>query len=174
IRELDENALRGLDRDRARELVERATRTLASELFPALVGDAKEDAVSRIADEVVGLGPIEDLIRDPSVSEVMVNAPDEVYFEREGVIYASPVTFRDEAHVMRIIDRIVATIGRHVDEASPMVDARLADGSRVNIIIPPLVPKSPAITIRKFRSDRYRMADLIATGTLTEGMAALL
>ncbi len=174
IRDLDESALNGLDRDRARDLVERATRSLASELFPALVGDTKEEMVSRIVDEVVGLGPIEGLLRDPAVSEVMVNAPNEVYYEQEGVIYPAEVAFRDEAHVMRIIDRIVASIGRHVDEASPMVDARLSDGSRVNIIIPPLVPKSAAITIRKFRADRYRMEDLIATGSLTESMAAVL
>jgi len=173
IRELDDTAIRGLDKDRARELVERAARTLAAQLFPALVGDAKEEIVHRVANEVVGLGPLEGLLRDDSVSEVMVNAPGEVYFEREGIIYESDVTFRDEAHVLRIIDRIVASIGRHVDEASPMVDARLADGSRVNIIIPPLVPKSPTITIRKFRSDRYTMEDLVASGTLTPEMAKM-
>lgn len=173
IRDIDETALRGLDRDRAREVVERAARTLAADLLPGVVGDAKEDIVHRVADEVVGLGPIERLLRDPSISEVMVNAPDEVFFEREGVIYDAPVAFRDEAHIMRIVDRIVASLGRHVDEASPMVDARLADGSRVNIIIPPLAPKSPVITIRKFRSDRYRMDDLVSVGTLTAAMARM-
>jgi len=174
IRDLDETALRGLDHEKARELVERATRTVALDMLPNVVGDAREDMVRRIADEVVGLGPIDQLIRDPDISEVMVNAPNEVFFEREGVIYPSEITFRDEAHIMRIIDRIVATIGRHVDEASPMVDARLADGSRVNIIIPPLVPKSPSITIRKFRADRYKMDDLVEHGTLTPQMAKML
>jgi pilus assembly protein CpaF len=174
IRDIDESAIRGLSPDRARDAVERATRTLAGDMFPQLVGDAKEDLVHRIADEVVGLGPIERLVRDPEVSEVMVNAPDEVFYEREGVIHESEVTFRDSAHVMRVIDRIVASIGRHVDEASPMVDARLADGSRVNIIIPPLAPRSPVITIRKFRADRYRIDELVEHGSLTAAMAETL
>ncbi len=174
IRELDEAVLRSLDPDRAREQVERAARTIASDLFPRLVGDLKEEIVTRVTDEILGLGPIEPLLRDPSISEVMVNAPDEVYYERDGVIYESDVIFRDEAHIMQIIDRIVASIGRHVDEASPMVDARLADGSRVNVIIPPLVPKSPTLTIRKFRGDRYTMDDLVTIGTLTPEMGKLL
>jgi pilus assembly protein CpaF len=174
IRDIDESVLRGLDKDQARTQVERAARILAAELYPGLVGDAKEEAVCRVVDEVLGLGPIEPLLDDPSISEVMVNAPDEVYYERDGIIYDSGVSFRDEAHIYRIIDRIVASIGRHVDEASPMVDARLADGSRVNVIIPPLVPRSPSVTIRKFRGDRYRMADLVSIGTLTDGLAALL
>lgn len=174
IRDLDESVLRKLAPEQAREQVERATRILASELFPRLVGDTKEDVVTHVVDEVLGLGPIEPLLRDPSISEVMVNAPDEVYYERDGVLYESDVIFRDESHVMQVIDRIVSTVGRHVDEASPMVDARLADGSRVNVIIPPLVPKSPTLTIRKFRADRLSMADLAAIGTFSEGTAQLL
>jgi len=145
-----------------------------SEQFPQLVGDAKEEVVAHVVDEVTGLGPIEPLVRDPSISEVMVNAPDEVYYERDGVIYESGIVFRDQAHINRVVDRIVAAIGRHVDEASPMVDARLQDGSRVNVIIPPLVPKSPVVTIRKFRGDRYTMDDLVKIGSLPEGMAQLL
>jgi pilus assembly protein CpaF len=127
-----------------------------------------------VVDEVVGLGPIEPLLRDPTISEVMVNAPDEVYYERDGIICEAEATFRDEGHILRIIDRIVASIGRHVDEASPMVDARLADGSRVNVILPPLAPKSPVLTIRKFRDDRFNIEDLIRVGTLSEGMAEVL
>jgi len=174
IRDLDDFALRGLGRDEAREHVERAARTVSSDLFPQLVGDAKEDIIGRVVDEVVGLGPIEPLLRDPTISEVMVNGPDEVYYERDGIIYDAEATFRDEAHILKMIDRIVASIGRHVDEASPMVDARLADGSRVNVIIPPLTPRSPVVTIRKFRQDRYDMADLVRIGTLSEGMAEVL
>jgi pilus assembly protein CpaF len=174
IRDLDEAVLRELDSDHARLQVERATRTLASELYPQLVGDAKEEVVTHVVDEVLGLGPIEPLLKDPSISEVMVNAADEVYYERDGVIFESGVRFRDDGHVYRIIDRIVSAIGRHVDEASPMVDARLPDGSRVNIIIPPLVPKSPTITIRKFRGDRYQIDDLVGIGTLSDSIAALL
>ena len=145
-----------------------------AELFPQIVGDTKEEVVAHVVDDVTGHGPIEPLLRDPSVSEVMVNAPDEVYYERDGIIYESDIVFRDQAHINRVVDRIVASIGRHVDEASPMVDARLQDGSRVNVIIPPLVPKSPVVTIRKFRGDRYTIDDLMKIGTLPEGMAQLL
>jgi pilus assembly protein CpaF len=173
IRELDDSLLRGLDKEQAREQVERAARKLAAS-YPQLVGDAKEEAVGRVVDEVVGLGPIEPLLRDPTISEVMVNTPTEVYYERDGIIYDSGVSFRDEAHIFQTIDRIVAAVGRHVDEASPMVDARLADGSRVNVIIPPLAPTSPVITIRKFRGDRYTLSDLVDIGTMPEGMARLL
>ena len=174
IKDIDAARLFELDADEARRQVIQAATQLAGRLFPALVGDAKDEAISRVADEVVGLGPIEPLLRDPTVTEVMVNAPDEVFFERDGIIYESDTHFRDVPHVTRIIDRIVALLGRHVDEASPMVDARLADGSRVNIIIPPLVPKSPTITIRKFRADRLTMEDLIATGTVSDDMGLLL
>ena len=145
-----------------------------AEQFPQLVGDTKEEVVAHVVDDVTGLGPIEPLLRDPSISEVMVNAPDEVYYERDGIIYESDIVFRDQAHINRVVDRIVAAIGRHVDEASPMVDARLQDGSRVNVIIPPLVPKSPVVTIRKFRGDRYTIDDLVKISTLPEGMAQLL
>ncbi len=174
IRQVDEQALRRLDPDRAKEEVRKAVRQLASQLFPTLVGDDKEEVVERVVNDVLGFGPIQALLDDPTVSEVMVNAPDEVYYERDGVLYKSEINFRDVAHVYQVIDKIVSAIGRHVDEASPMVDARLPDGSRVNIIIPPLCPRSPIITIRKFRSDRYMMADLIRVGTLTEEMARLL
>ncbi len=174
IRDLDDVAMRSLAPDVRREMVERAVRTLAAEHFPNLVGDTKEETISHVVDEVVGLGPIEPLMRDPSVSEVMVNGPTEIYYERDGVIYESTVRFADENHVHRIIDRIVSAIGRHVDEASPMVDARLPDGSRVNVIIPPLAPKSPVITIRKFRADRLTIADLVAIGSLTDNLASML
>ncbi|MER3448662.1 MAG: hypothetical protein C4315_02460 [Chloroflexota bacterium] len=174
IRQVDEQALRRLDPDRAKEEVRKAVRQLASQLFPTLVGDDKEEVVERVVNDVLGFGPIQPLLDDPTVSEVMVNAPDEVYYERDGVLYKSEINFRDVAHVYQVIDKIVSAIGRHVDEASPMVDARLPDGSRVNIIIPPLCPRSPTVTIRKFRSDRYMMADLIRVGTLTEEMARLL
>lgn len=174
VRDLEPAALRSLSPDDSRDQVERAARVLATQYFPALVGDTKEETVQAVVDDVVGLGPLEPLLRDTNVSEVMVNAPDEVFYEKDGIIYESDVVFRDEGHVYRIIDRIVSSIGRHVDEASPMVDARLADGSRVNIIIPPLAPRSPSITIRKFRADRFTMEDLVGTGTLSEDMAEML
>jgi pilus assembly protein CpaF len=174
IRDLDDVALRRLDPDARRDMVERALRTLAAEHFSGLVGDLKEEIIGHVADEVVGLGPIEPLLRDPSISEVMVNGPDEVYYERDGVIYDSGIKFADARHIHRVIDRIVSTIGRHVDEASPMVDARLPDGSRVNVIIPPLAPHSPVITIRKFRLDRLTVEDLVSIGSMTHPMGEFL
>lgn len=171
---ITEAQVENTDVETMRQVVDRTARAVLSEDYPRLLGDDKEEVVARVVDEVTGLGPIEPLLRDPRVTEVMVNAPDEVYFERDGLIYESDITFRDTAHIMAVIDRIVAVLGRHVDEASPMVDARLADGSRVNVIIPPLVPGSPAMTIRKFRTDRYTMNDLIEGGTLTTELAELL
>ncbi|MHB8963780.1 MAG: ATPase, T2SS/T4P/T4SS family, partial [Saccharofermentanales bacterium] len=105
---------------------------------------------SELYDEVMGYGPLEPLLKDDSVSEIMVNGPNLVYIEKAGKLSLSEVVFRDNEHVMNIIDRIVSSIGRHVDESSPMVDARLSDGSRVNVIIPPLSLVGPVITIRKF------------------------
>jgi pilus assembly protein CpaF len=174
IRQLDEKALLVVEPEARREMVERAARTVATQSFPALIGDEKEEAIAFVVDEILGLGPIEPLLRDATISEVMVNAPDEVYYERDGVIYEADVHFKDEAHIMRVIDRIVGSIDRHVNEASPMVDARLPDGSRVNVIIPPLVPKSPVLTIRKFRADRLTMDDLVSIGTMSEAIAGLL
>ncbi|HEU0072748.1 MAG TPA: CpaF family protein [Dehalococcoidia bacterium] len=163
-----------VDNERLREIVDKTARVILSDEYPRLLGDDKEEVIARVVDEVTGLGPIEPLVRDPRVSEVMVNSPDEVYFERDGIIYESDIKFRDTPHIMAVIDRIVAVLGRHVDEASPMVDARLADGSRVNVIIPPLVPVSPVLTIRKFRSDRYTMPEMIEGETVTQGLANFL
>ena len=129
---------------------------------------------AEIMDEVLGLGPIEPLLRDESITEVMVNGPKRVYVERGGKIYLTDVIFRDDDHVMHIIDKIVSPLGRRVDESSPYVDARLPDGSRVNAIIPPLALGGPTITIRKFATNPYTIADLMRFGTLTPNMAKFL
>jgi pilus assembly protein CpaF len=171
IEELDPSKLEGLEPDKARAAVETAARALITQEMPGIVGATRDDLVTAVADEVLGLGPIEGLVKDGSVSEIMVNAPDTVFYEKEGRIYLSPIRFRDANHITRVVERIIAPLGRRVDESSPMVDARLADGSRVNVIIPPVAPKSPTITIRKFRQDRLTVEDLIATGTLTREMA---
>ncbi len=171
IEELDPNKLEGLGKDKAREAVEQAARTLIAQEMPGIVGTTRDELVSAVADEVLGLGPLEPLLRDPSISEIMVNHPDTVFYEKEGRLYLSSVRFRDDQHIMRIVERIVAPLGRRVDESSPMVDARLADGSRVNVIIPPVAPKSPTITIRKFRADKMTFSDLVATGALTNELA---
>jgi pilus assembly protein CpaF len=130
--------------------------------------------VSDMADEILGYGPIEPLLRDPTVTEVMVNRPDQVYCERFGKLELTDITFRDYEHIRHVIDKIVTPLGRRVDESSPMVDARLPDGSRVNAIIPPLSLNGPVLTIRKFSVDPYTVEDLIGFGTLTQGMAAFL
>jgi pilus assembly protein CpaF len=171
LQDLDLAAVQKLDPEAARASVASAARQLLQQIQPSLAGDAREQIVERLLDEAVGFGPIQRLLDDPSISEVMVNAPDEVYFERDGIIYLSPARFRDHAHIMRVIERIVAPIGRRVDESSAYVDARLPDGSRVNVIIPPLAPKGPTVTVRKFRPDKYKMSDLVAIGTLTDEVA---
>jgi pilus assembly protein CpaF len=115
---------------------------------------------------VLGLGPLEPLLRDPTVTEVMVNAWDRVYFERSGIIYRADTSFRDDAHVLNIIDKILRPVSRRLDDSSPMVDARLPDGSRVNAVIPPLAVHGPSLTIRKFSRDLLAADDLVRLGTL--------
>jgi len=171
IEDMDASAIEKLPSDEAREVVEKAARAIMREIAPGAVGVERDVLISHVADEVIGLGPIEGMVTDPSVSEIMVNALDNVYYERDGMLYLSNVRFRDDRHIMRIAERILSPLGRRVDESSPYVDARLADGSRVNIIIPPVAPKSPTITIRKFRTDKYTMGDLMAGGTLTPELA---
>ncbi|WP_199617158.1 CpaF family protein [Paenibacillus alkalitolerans] len=134
----------------------------------------RKKVVEEIVNDLTGFGPINPLLLDPEVSEVMVNGPNQVYVERAGKVELSGVQFRDNDHVMAVVDRIVAPIGRRIDESSPMVDARLPDGSRVNVIIPPLALNGPTITIRKFSQDPYTIEDLIRFGTLTEEMATFL
>src|SRR6202142_2391831 len=126
--------------------------------------------VEQITDEIIGLGPLEPLLRDESITEVMVNGPRQVYIERAGKLELTNVVFQNDDHVMRIIDRIIAPIGRRVDESSPMVDARLTDGSRVNAIIPPLSLVGPVITIRKFSASPFTVDDLVQFGTATPEM----
>ena len=174
IEELEHGALEGLAPEQQRGAVVKAARELITQENIQLGGASREELLDAVADEVLGLGPLEPLLRDPSVSEVMVNDIDKVYFEREGRIFRSSARFRDKQHVMRIIERIVAPLGRRIDESSPMVDARLPDGSRVNITIPPASPKAPSITIRKFRADKMRMADLVAVGALSDATAEFL
>lgn len=171
LQDMDLQAVEKLEPERAREAVEAVARVMVGEVAPRAYGEERERLVRRVVDEAVGLGPIQPLVEDASISEVMVNAPDEVYCERDGVIYLSNVRFRDHVHIMRIVDRIIAPLGRRVDETSPYVDARLPDGSRVNVVIPPLVPRSPTMTIRKFRPDKYTIGDLTENGTLSEEVA---
>ena len=126
--------------------------------------------LEQITDEIIGLGPLEPLLRDDTVTEIMVNGPRQVYIERAGRLELTNVVFQNDDHVMRIIDRIIAPIGRRIDESSPMVDARLTDGSRVNAIIPPLSLIGPVLTIRKFSASPFTVDDLVRFGTATPDM----
>jgi pilus assembly protein CpaF len=132
----------------------------------------RDRLVVEIQHETLGLGPLEPLLQDPEISDIMVNGPSGVYVERHGKITKTDVAFKDNEHLMSIIERIVSKVGRRVDEASPLVDARLADGSRVNVIIPPLAIDGPALSIRRFGVRPLRMENLLANGTLTEEMAS--
>ena len=134
----------------------------------------KQKLITEIIDETIGFGPINRLIRDPSISEIMVNGPKNVYVEKKGKLVRTDVVFKDDQHVMRVIEKIVAPLGRRIDESSPMVDARLPDGSRVNAIIPPLALNGPSLTIRKFSEKPYTVKDLINFGTLTPEVAMFL
>ena len=174
LEQMDVSKLAGQEPAELRRHVEEAARTLLTAEEVALPRDDRLRLIEEVADEVLGLGPLEPLLADPTITEIMVNGHDQIYFERKGVLAASDKTFRDDEHVMRIIEKIVAPIGRRIDESSPMVDARLMDGSRVNCIIPPLALDGPIITIRKFSKDPLQVDDLIAYGSLTRELAQFL
>jgi pilus assembly protein CpaF len=159
------------------DLTERVLRAVTEQLAldrTPLTRDERRQLVREIADDILGYGPLEPLLRDDSITEVMVNNADMIYIERAGKIEKASTAFVDDAHLLRIIDKIVSQVGRRVDEASPMVDARLPDGSRVNAIIPPLSLRGPVLTIRKFSRDPYTMDDLINFGSLTAKSAHFL
>ena len=163
--------------DGSEDLADQVYRAVSEELAldrTPLTREERREVVRQLTDDILGYGPIEPLLRDDSVTEVMVNAYDRVYVERHGKLELSDVRFVDESHVLRIIDKIVSQVGRRVDESSPMVDARLPDGSRVNAIIPPLSLNGPTLTIRKFSRDPYTVNDLISFGTLSARSAQFL
>ena len=153
-----------------RRQIEELFGKIADEEGLALTRAERVRMLEQITDEILGLGPLEPLLRDETLTEVMVNGPQQVYIEREGKLELTNVTFQNDEHVMKIIQRIIAPIGRRVDESSPMVDARLADGSRVNAIIPPLSLVGPVITIRKFAATPFTVDDLVRFGTATPEM----
>jgi pilus assembly protein CpaF len=139
-----------------------------------LTRDQQAGLVRSVVDRVVGLGPLEPLLEDSGITEIMVNDPENIFVEREGRIERTAVAFRDEAHLRHVIDRIVGPIGRRVDESSPLVDARLPDGSRVNVIIPPLALRGPTLTIRKFSREPFTLEKLTTLGTISGAMAEFL
>ena len=160
--------------DRTRRQVFAVIQDLVSNLKTPLSGPERERLSLEVLDEVFGLGPLEPLLQDPAITDILVNGAKDVYVERCGVLEETRIMFKDDAHLMHIIDKIVSAIGRRVDESSPMVDARLADGSRVNVIIPPLSIDGPHLSIRRFGHTPITEDDLIANQTLTQPMLALL
>ena len=167
IEELNQQRLVSLSEEDARRAVREAASQMLAAVAASSLGEWRSQVLDELADEVLGFGPLEPLLRDDSVTEIMVNGPVDVWVERNGRLQHSVVRFRDREHIMLVIERIVAPIGRHVDEGSPMVDARLPDGSRVNIVVPPAAPDGPKITLRKFARQRLTHADLERIGTLT-------
>ncbi len=167
----DLTMLAALDKNKGRAQIREITQRLFTEMGAPLALPQRHLLARRIEDEVLGLGPLEPLLSDPTVSDILVNGAKSVYVERRGKIEPTTITFHDDAHLMNIIDRIVSAVGRRVDESSPMVDARLADGSRVNAIIPPLAIDGPVLSIRRFAVERLGIADLLKFGTLTEPVA---
>ena len=174
IEEIDQVALAGMGEDEARSFVEEAAQELVSREVTRGLGGFRERLLEQLVDDILGLGPIEPLLRDPSISEIMVNGPSAVYVERAGRLSLSAAQFRDDAHVVHVIERILAPTGRQIDEANPLVDARLPDGSRVNAVIPPASTTGPLITIRKFVADRLTAADLVRMGSFSQQSANLL
>ena len=159
------------------DLSERVLRAVMEQLAldrTPLTREERRQIVREITDDILGYGPLEPFLRDESVTEIMVNGYDKVFIERSGKIETTGAAFVDDAHLMRVIDKIVSQVGRRIDESSPMVDARLPDGSRVNAIIPPLALRGPTLTIRKFSRDPYTMDDLINFGSLTSRSAHFL
>jgi pilus assembly protein CpaF len=175
---VEPSLLNGAEDPAKKQELERKLTEIVGEIIdeeaPHLTGTERQRITTDIIDEVMGFGPITPLLTDPSISEVMVNGPKQVYVERSGRIEITDAAFRDDAHVMHIIEKIVAPLGRRIDESMPMVDARLPDGSRVNAIIPPLSLNGPVITIRKFAADPLTVEDLISFGTMTPDVAEFL
>lgn len=174
IQKLNLDRLSEVNRDEVRREVGQILEALVIGESTPMNLQERERLAQEVLDEVFGLGPLEPLLADPTVADILVNTSKQVYIERHGVLERTNIQFRDDAHLMSIIDRIVSAIGRRVDESSPMVDARLADGSRVNAIIPPLAIDGPCLSIRRFGRDPLTAEDLLANHTLTSPMFELL
>ena len=157
-----------VDMKALRDVVARISTVVMDEEITLVPQADRNRIIAVVLDEVLGFGPIEPLLKDETISEIMVNNSNQVYIERNGKLELTDVTFRNDAHVMHVIDKIIAPLGRRIDESSPMVDARLPDGSRVNAIIPPLSLKGPVVTIRKFAKEPFTVDDLIRFGTWTK------
>jgi pilus assembly protein CpaF len=167
-------ALATIDNQRVRSEVRQAVISLMDGEQTLLSSLERQQISEEVLDEVFGLGPLEPLLQDPTISDILVNGHKQVYVERRGLLEVTNVCFRDDGHLLRIIDKIVSQVGRRVDESNPMVDARLSDGSRVNAIVPPLAVDGPLLSIRRFGTDKLMPQDLVEKKSLTAGMMELL
>jgi pilus assembly protein CpaF len=174
IDSIDLTLLPNLDRGTLWDKVQEITEKLLAEESIFLTEENKDKLISEIRDETMGLGPLEQYMHDPDISDILVNTYDQVYLEKQGKLYLTDTKFKDNSHLMQIIDRIISKVGRRVDEASPYVDARLADGSRVNAIIPPLALDGPILSIRRFRINVLSMDDLLKLKSVTPQMLEVL
>ncbi len=163
-----------LDRDQVTTEIRRVVHELLARETIPLNFEEREDLVIQVLDEIFGLGPLEPLLKDPEVSDILINTWKQVLIERHGKLEHTDVRFKDDRHLLQIIDRIVSSVGRRIDDSSPLVDARLADGSRVNAIIPPLAIDGPHVSIRKFKRDALSGEDLLRTNSLTQAMLTVL
>src|ERR1700719_4527051 len=163
-------ALASIDNQRVRSEVRQALISLIDSEPTLLSSLEKQQICDEVLDEVFGLGPLEPLLQDSTISDILVNTYKQVYVERKGLLELTSVSFRDNAHLLRIIDKIVSQVGRRVDESTPMVDARLMDGSRVNAIIQPLAVDGPLLSIRRFPAERLKAEDLVTLRALTQPM----
>jgi len=168
------DALASIETQQLRNEVRQALTSLVDSEQTLLSAVERNQIVAEVLDEVFGLGPLEPLLQDPTISDILVNGHSQVYVERRGQLELTSVTFKDDNHLLRIIDKIVSQVGRRVDESSPMVDARLMDGSRVNAIIPPLAVDGPLVSIRRFGTDKLMPHDLVEKQAMTQGMLELL
>ena len=167
-------ALAAIDNQRVRGEVRNALMQLIDSEQTLLSSVEKQQICDEVLDEVFGLGPLEPLLQDPTISDILVNTSKQVFVERRGLLEITNVSFRDDQHLIRIIDKIVSQVGRRIDESTPMVDARLLDGSRVNAVIPPLAVDGPLLSIRRFSVDKLMPADLVERKAMTPGMMELL
>jgi pilus assembly protein CpaF len=168
------DALASIETQQLRNEVRQALVSLVDSEQTLLSSVERNQIVAEVLDEVFGLGPLEPLLQDPTISDILVNGHHQVYVERRGHLELTSVTFKDDNHLLRIIDKIVSQVGRRVDESSPMVDARLMDGSRVNAIIPPLAVDGPLVSIRRFGTDKLMPQDMVEKQSMTQGMLELL
>ncbi|WP_221569138.1 CpaF family protein [Alkalihalobacillus sp. TS-13] len=174
IKEANLESITTLPAQERKQTIERLVKQMIEEEKVIIPQSEMDQIINQIINESVGYGPLEALLQDDSITEIMVNGPREVYIERGGKLEPADIRFKDNQHIRHIIDRIIAPLGRRIDESSPMVDARLLDGSRVNAVIPPITLDGPSISIRKFNKTPFTMEDLMEFGSFTDRMAAFL